>query len=402
MTKKMKKTTRIEATSLPKPDQKLPFLEHFKELKRRLTIVAVSIVAFGTGAYFVQHTIVGFLLKPAAGQHLIYTTPGGGLDFLFRVCIYTVIVCSLPIIIYQILKYFEPLMGGKSLRFALLGSTISALLAIAGMAFGYYAGLPATLHFLFHQFSTNTEIQPLIAVQSYMGFVTLYMFGAALLFQIPLILLFINRIKRIKPRTLIKGERWFVLAAFILAVIMNPTPNVVDQVMLAGPMIVMYQVGIVLIWLANRSHREAPLPKQAAQQLAQPAGTHTTLTAQSNRRRGSRKLSKINLLLEQDAAIRAERMAKLADAKLIWKEASDIADRPISSVIAIADHKPPEIVSTVLTPPEPAPVPVPMQVLEPIRIPVEVDTPLPPQPIVARQRRYVDGFSRNRAPLHHA
>jgi len=354
---KMTKKTRIEATSLPRPDQKLPFLEHFKELKRRLSIVAVSIVAFGTGAYFVQHTIVGFLLKPAAGQHLIYTTPGGGLDFLFRVCIYTGIVCSLPIIIYQILKYFEPLMGGKSMRFALAGSAISALLAVAGMAFGYYAGLPATLHFLFHQFSTNTEIQPLIAVQSYMGFVTLYMFGAALLFQIPLILLFINRIKRIKPRTLIKGERWFVLAAFILAVIMNPTPNVVDQVMLAGPMILMYQVGIVLIWLANRAHR------------------------------GSRKLSKLDLLLEQDAAIRAERMTKLADAKLIWQEASGIADRPISSVIAIADHKPPEIVSTVL---------------EPIRIPVEADAPAHSQPMVARQRRYVDGFSRNRVPLHHA
>lgn len=416
MTKKTKRA-RIEAKQLPEPDKKLPFLEHFKELKRRLTFVAVSIGVFATGAYFVQHHIVELLLAPAKGQELIYTTPAGGMNFLIQVCLYTGIVLSLPVIIYQILKYFEPLMGRSSVRFALFGSITSALLAIAGMAFGYFAGLPAVLHFLFHQFSPTSEIQPLIAVQSYMGFVTMYMFGAALLFQVPLVLIFINRIKRLKPRSLFKGERWFILFAFVLAFIMNPTPNVIEQLMLAGPMIIMYQVGIGLIWLINRKQPIAPaiadtptptssVPAAATAKPSQPADDYFIPT-RKELREASRRRARYARLLEQDATIQAERMAKLADAKHIWMEASAIAERPVASMVDLADHKPPKIVAATLTPqlestPEEqhhhVPTPPPTQV--PVPIPVVSPSPAHQRAIAARPRHYVDGFSRNRQTNH--
>jgi|GEM_PF-507943 len=411
MTKKTKRT-RTEAKPLHNiEDQKLPFLEHFKELKRRLTIVAVSIGVFGIGAYFIQHQIVNILLKPAAGQHLIYTSPGGGMNFLFQVCGYTGVVFSLPVIIYQILKYFEPLMGRKSMRFALFGSGISAFLAMAGMLFGYFAGLPAVLRFLFHQFSPISEIQPLIAVQSYMSFVTLYMFGAALLFQVPLILIFINRFTRLKPRSLLKNERWFILGTFVLAVLMNPTPNLIDQVMLAGPMILMYQIGIGLVWLINKREirREAliaeiaatPEPEVAAASVAEPAratSAKSTKPARAaalsrlNRRKRSRQL---DTLRAQDAALRAEREARLSDAKLIWQEATAIADRPMSSVAAVANHRSPKIVDATLAQPQPQPLPAITP--KPTPVPVTVEAEAAHRAVMdGRPRRYVDGFSRNR------
>lgn len=250
----------------PKTDRKLPFLAHIIELRRRLTFVAVSICLFGAAAYGVQQYIVGFLLRPAHGQDLIYTSPGGGIDFLFKVCLYTGVVCSLPVIVYQILKYIEPLIGQNSTRFAAKGSVVSALLAAIGMVFGYYAGLPATLHFLFHQF-TSAEIHPLITIQSYMSFVTMYMVGAALLFQTPLIMIFINRIKPLPPRTLLRKERWMILCSFVLAVIMNPTPNIIDQLMLAGPMILSYQIGIGMLALINRDRRPKRLAALRAQDV---------------------------------------------------------------------------------------------------------------------------------------
>jgi sec-independent protein translocase protein TatC len=336
MKKKTKKPKSL-ARALPKSDQKLPFLEHFYELKRRLTIIAVSIFVFAVAAYGVQQHIVNFLLRPTHGQNLIYTSPGGGLDFLFRVCLYTGVICSLPVIIYQLLKYMEPLLGSDSIRFALGGSLISAILAVAGMAFGYYAGLPATLHFLFHQFTTS-QIHPLIAVQSYMGFVTMYMFGAALLFQVPLIMIFINRIKPLKPSKLFKHERWMILIAFVLAVIMNPTPNVVDQLMLAGPMILMYQVGIGMVAFINRP-RYSP---------------------------------RVKSLLARDAEIQAERLTRLKDAGKVWQQAEAIGQHP-SSAIATSRKAPTPV--TILTP-----------------------APVQPQPRLRpaannRPRKYIDGFS---------
>jgi sec-independent protein translocase protein TatC len=268
------------------------------ELRRRLIYVALSVAVFSTAAYGVQQQIVGFLLRPSRGQDLIYTTPGGGLDFLIKVCMYTGIVCSLPVIVYQILKYIEPLIGDNEVRFALKGSIISACLAMCGMAFGYFAGLPATMHFLFNQFTTD-QIHPLITIQSYMSFVTIYMFGAALLFQVPLILVCINRIKPLTPKGLFGKERWMILIAFVLAFIMNPTPNVVDQLMLAGPMILSYQIGIGLIAYVNR-------PK-----LSRRAST----------------------LLEQDKVARAEREARLRDFQTTWREAEDTAMAPLESTV---------------------------------------------------------------------
>src|SRR6478672_5538730 len=92
-----------------KAAEKQPFLEHVYELRRRLFYVIVSVTIFSAAAYGIEHSIVSALLKPAKHQEFIYTTPGGGLDFLFRLCLYVGIACSIPVIVYQILRYLEPL-----------------------------------------------------------------------------------------------------------------------------------------------------------------------------------------------------------------------------------------------------------------------------------------------------
>ena len=233
-----------------------PFVEHLYELRRRLYYVALSILLWGAAIYFVQQHVVRILLSPAHGQHFIYTSVGGGIDFLFRICIYGGIVLSLPVIVYNILCFTEPLLTDATKRFIFIGSFISGLLAFVGIIFGYYVGLPAALHFLLHQFTT-IQIQPLVTIQSYLHFVIVYMVGSAMLFQLPLLLVFINRIKPLEPKKLFHYERWVILVAFVLAGLMNPTPNILSQLLVAGPFILMYQVGIVLIAVINRSKRSA-------------------------------------------------------------------------------------------------------------------------------------------------
>jgi sec-independent protein translocase protein TatC len=280
--KRVKKKQKNRAQNPPEATHAtVPFIEHLYELRRRLFYVAFSIGIFGAGAYFIQQHIVAALLKPAHDQQFIYTSVGGGIDFLFRICIYTGIVFSIPVIMFQTLKYLEPLIKKDAMQFMLWGSAVSGLLALAGMAFGYFVGLPAALHFLLHQFTTG-QIQALLTIQSYMSFVTLYMLGSALLFQGPLLLVLINRIKPLKPSKLLGLERWVILIAFVLGGIMNPSPRWQDQVLLAGPMIIAYQIGVLLVWLANR-HGKRP--------------------------------TRVVTLREQEATIRAERLAKARQAQ---------------------------------------------------------------------------------------
>jgi sec-independent protein translocase protein TatC len=243
-----------------------PFSEHLKELRRRIVYIAASVFVWAAAAYAIQQKIVHLLLRPSHGQQFIYTTPGGGIDFLFRICIYAGIVFSLPVIVYNVLRYIEPVIGHDSRKSALWGSAVSGFLAVAGVCFGYIIGLPAALHFLLHQFTT-AQIKPLVTIQSYLAFVIVYMVGSALLFQLPLLLLFINRLKPLSPSGLWKYERWVILAAFVIAGLMNPSPNIFSQLLVAGPFILMYQVGIGMIALTNRKRKQqAPIQETAMPQ----------------------------------------------------------------------------------------------------------------------------------------
>jgi len=255
-TKKPKKNRDQSRLNKPEHNPRIPFVEHLLELRKRLFYVALSIVLWGAAAYFVQQQLVAFLLKPAHNQQFIYTSVGGGIDFLFRVCIYAGVALSIPVIVFHILKYLQPLIKKDAVRFIAWGSVASGALALAGMAFGYLIGLPAALHFLLHQFSSS-QIHPLLTIQSYMSFVTMYMLGSALLFQLPLLLILINRIKPLKPKKLLGLERWVILLAFIGGGIMNPSPRIQDQLLLAGPMIIAYQVGVIIVWLMNRGTKRA-------------------------------------------------------------------------------------------------------------------------------------------------
>ncbi len=306
MKKAKSKTTTSHQRPSPITDGRRPFIEHVHELRRRITLVAISIGLWGGIAYGVEHHIVHFLLKPAKDQQFIYTSPGGGIDFLFRLCLYVGLIMSIPVIVYQLLKYVQPLLKQESTKFIAIGSTISAFLAIIGMAYGYFWGLPAALEFLLNQFVTK-QIQPLVTIQSYMSFVLVYMLGSAMLLQVPLVLIFINRIKPIKPQKLLKYERHVIVAAVVLAALMNPTPNIFALLFIASPIILMYQVGIFIIWQANRQK----VPRKRTQHVVD--------------------------LIEQDIAKQTERLTRAQSARPLLAfsgAASGGADASIVSYVA--------------------------------------------------------------------
>jgi sec-independent protein translocase protein TatC len=240
----------------PTADTSLPFIEHLHELRRRAIYIALSVVFFSTLAYFVQQHIVNFLLKPSAGQQFIYTSPGGGINFLFTVCLYVGIALSMPIIVYQVLGFFAPLIRDNTKRSMIRYAFFSGALAVAGFCQAYFVGLPRALHFLQHQFTTR-QVHALFTVQEYMNFLLVYLLGAVLLFQLPIIISFINRIRPLPPRKLLGAERYVVVAAIIIGMIMAPTPDILNQAIIVVPVILMYNLSILLVWQANR-RRERP------------------------------------------------------------------------------------------------------------------------------------------------
>lgn len=226
-------------------------MDHVRELQGRLFAVAIVFVLVSAAAYPFFDKIVNFLVAPLGKDNqLVYLTPGGAFSFIIQVCMYIGFVGALPAIIYNTYRFIMPAMKKQNGRRAIMFTTISLLLAVAGMLFAYFVSLPAALYFLT---SFNLyHINPMLTIDSYFSFIMTYMLAGALLFQVPLIMLMINGATPLTPKKLMRHQDKIILGSFIVAAIISPTPDALNQTLLASPIVVMYQVGIVLVWLKNR------------------------------------------------------------------------------------------------------------------------------------------------------
>lgn len=242
--------------------------EHISELRRRALYCAIALLVGGIIGYKFQDKIIAWLTKPL-GETLFYTSPAGGFDFLIKICIFFGFLLAIPVIMFNIMRFIAPAVPkyvtvktGKIL-------IISISLAILGAAFAYFVSLPAALHFL-NNFSSK-EIQSLISAQEYFNFVMIYIAGFAALFQMPLLIAFINKITPLSPAMLMKKQRVLILVSFIVAAVLTPTPDPINQTIMALPIIALYQISIIIVWRENRKQRRK-LRKRKPGLVAEPAG----------------------------------------------------------------------------------------------------------------------------------
>lgn len=229
-----------------------PFSEHVRELRRRL-LYSVGALLLGSIIGYAIHGSLFRLIKRPLHEQLYYTTPMGGFSAIIKISILFGVMVAIPVFIYQLGKFLSPAFR-RRLRAARI-ILFSTVLATFGVLFAYFVSLPASLHFLANIDSQN--LQSLITVNEYLNFVFSYVGGFALLFQLPLIMLFINRIKPQRPSKLMGLQRYVILSSFILAAILTPTPDPVNQLTMALPIIALYQFSVALIWLANRRKQRA-------------------------------------------------------------------------------------------------------------------------------------------------
>lgn len=233
------------------------FSEHIQELRRRLTYCLLTLVAGSVVGYLLHRPLLHTLTAPLK-QQLYYTSPVGGFNALIKISVVFGLVLTVPVGVYQLAKFLTPAFRGHGRSRPLRLVVASLILAAAGVSVGYYISLPAALHF-FSQV-TGSELKPLIVVNDYLNFVLAYLVAFAVLFQVPLVMLFINRVTPQRPRKLMSYQRWVILGSFILAAVLTPTPDPLNQTLMAAPMIVLYQVGVLAVWLQNRRHVKVSRP----------------------------------------------------------------------------------------------------------------------------------------------
>lgn len=265
----LKRTPASQRTANNTREELPTILDHLRELRRRFFFVALALVGGSVAAYSVHDVLIKVLLAPLEGQKLVYLTPGGGFDFIFKISLYAGIITALPVLIYHLFRFLSPLMRRPSKRFVIAVVCASILFALTGIIFGYFVAVPSALHFLMT--FAGDYIEANITAISYLNFMVMYLLGLALLFQLPLILLCINAtVGPLKPSRLLASEGYVALGAFIVAAIITPTPDIMNQLLVALPVIGMYQLGILWVVLYNKAVRRRAQVVVHAPELAIP------------------------------------------------------------------------------------------------------------------------------------
>lgn len=268
---------------------KVSIKRHLKELQWRLMLVAGFFITGAVVAYQYRDPLINLLMAPLHGQKLVYLTPGGGFSFILMVTVYAGVAVAFPILIQQLYAFLRPVLPANVQNKSTIIIISSFILMVAGILFGYMVAVPNALVFLYS--FADSYVDASLTAESYLSFVVAYTIGIGLTFQVPLLLLLINAIKPLTPGGLMKSERWVILGAFVAAAIITPTVDPVNQAIIAGPIIIVYQIGVVAVLVSlARAHRRnkkalkletrsAALKQHAAPKRALAAEAHADTTA---------------------------------------------------------------------------------------------------------------------------
>lgn len=228
---------------------------HIRELRRRLFWSVLLSIAVGLSVYSYHDFFVRLIMNPLGHQKLIYLTPAGGFNFVFMVTFYVTMLLMLPFFLYQIYAFIRPAIPSHTRRLSVSVALAATTLMAIGAGFGYIFAAPAGLDFLMH--FAGDYVTPSLTADSYLSFILGYVFGIGALFELPLLLLFWHWIHPLTPGGLLKSERYLIVGAFIVAGVISPSPDALTQTIIAVPLIVVYQFGVIAVLISIRKSRKA-------------------------------------------------------------------------------------------------------------------------------------------------
>ena len=239
--------------------RELSITEHLRELRRRVLICVAAILVGSMVSFAFYRQIIEFLSRPAydleagASLELVFIEVTELLTTAVKVSFVAGFVLALPVILYQVVMFVAPGLTGRERRYLYLFMPAALVAFAAGVAFAYYVLTPPALKFLLGFSDVAT---PLIRISNFVNLMVRLLFWMGVAFETPLIMYMLAQLGIVSAQRLARFRRYWVVIAFILAAIITPTFDPVNQALVAGPLLVLYEIGVLLAKLAGRSRRE--------------------------------------------------------------------------------------------------------------------------------------------------
>ena len=245
-------------------ENKMPFLEHLEELRSRLVYAAIAVGVGFLAAFAVKEELYRLLSLPLleampAGSKFQFTAPAEAFFTYLKVSFLAGLVAASPVIFYQLWRFISPGLYDHERKAIWPFVIFSSLLFIVGSIFAYAVVFPYAFSFFSGFVTPDIEFRPKMA--EYLSFTSTLLLAFGVVFEMPLVLVFLGRMGVVTHQTLRKQRKYAILIMFIAGALFTP-PDVISQILMAMPLLVLYEISIWLV-AASQKKKEA---KQAAEE----------------------------------------------------------------------------------------------------------------------------------------
>ena len=232
-------------------EEKLTALSHLLELRKRLIRSVIAIAVASIISFFFYDWIFYFLKLPADNINLVYIEMTEMIGTIMKVSLAAGIVLAMPYLVLQGILFISPALTRREKKYVYLILPWVGLMFLGGVLFGYFVLIPPATRFLM-TFGADIA-SPEIRVGNYIALITRLLLAIGFVFEMPVITTFLARLGIIKPEWLASRRRTAIIVFFILAAMITPTFDPINQSLVALPMIVLYEMSI---WLAKLVYKK--------------------------------------------------------------------------------------------------------------------------------------------------
>jgi len=226
--------------------------EHLEELRRRVIFSLLALLLATAAIVPFAPIVLKFLKYPSGGaiERLVFFGPEEAFLIYMRISISAGLVVALPVMLLQLWAFLSPAIDGRFKKHAFLFVSVSFLIFLFGCSFSYFILLPAALKFLLN--IGRADLEPVISATRYISFVTGLILACGIVFEMPVVSFFLTRIGAINAGMLRRKFLYAVIAILIAAAVITPTGDAFNMLMLALPMIALYEVSIWISFFSGK------------------------------------------------------------------------------------------------------------------------------------------------------
>ncbi|MCP4565977.1 MAG: twin-arginine translocase subunit TatC [FCB group bacterium] len=240
------------------PEKEMSFIDHLEELRRRLIKSILAVVVFAIGAYFISAWLVDVVSAPLDEVGVYFKAPAEAFLVRLKISIFAGAIVGMPFILYQIWMFIGPGLLKSEVKIVIPIVFTSTIFFLIGGGFCFFYVIPLAVEFLLG-FATG-NMQPMIMIGDYIGFAGMMVLAFGIVFELPVASFILGRIGVIDHKMLGKGRRYAVVAILILGSLLTP-PDIISQMLLAGPLYLLYEISIIVVWLTG-TKRDWPVEEE--------------------------------------------------------------------------------------------------------------------------------------------